>query len=69
MYDVGELDCILNEENWDVVADDVPVAFFGVELGGKAANITNGVLMAQHCDQHVVKHITECMLTALPRDP
>ena len=39
MDDIGKLDRILNEEHWDVVADQVPVAFLGVELDGEPANV------------------------------
>jgi hypothetical protein len=44
VYDVGELDCVLNEEDRDVVADNIPIAFFSVELGRETAYIANGVL-------------------------
>lgn len=40
---VGELDGILDEEHWDVVADDIPVALLGVELHGETADVPNGV--------------------------
>ena len=43
MDDVGKFDGILNEEDRDVVANDVPVALLRVELGGETPNITNGV--------------------------
>ncbi len=43
MHQVRELHRILDEEYRDVVADQVPVAFFGIELDGKAAHITRGV--------------------------
>lgn len=36
---VGELDRVLDEEDRDVVADQVPVAFAGVELHREAANV------------------------------
>ena len=41
--DVGKLDCILDEEHRDVVADDVPVAFLGIELDGKSAHVAGKV--------------------------
>jgi len=44
MYDVGELDSVLNEEDRDVVSDNVPVAFFHVKLGSKATNVAHGIL-------------------------
>ena len=40
---VRELDRVLNEEDRDVVADDVPVALLGVELHGKAAHVAREV--------------------------
>src|ERR1035437_11060150 len=43
MDEVGEFDGILDEENRDVVADQVPVAFFSVELDGKSAYVTRGI--------------------------
>src|ERR1019366_219082 len=43
MDKVGEFDGILNEENRDVVADQIPVAFLGVELDRKAAYVARGV--------------------------
>jgi hypothetical protein len=41
--DIRELDRILDEENGDVVANDIPVALRGVELQGKATSVTDGV--------------------------
>ena len=43
MDDIGELDRILNEENRDIVADEIPVAFLGVELDRKTAHIARKV--------------------------
>jgi hypothetical protein len=43
MDEVGEFDGILNKKDRDIVADQIPVAFFGVKLDGKATNITRGV--------------------------
>src|ERR1035441_7421609 len=43
MDEVGEFDGILDEENRDVVADQVPVAFLGVKLDGKSAYVTRGI--------------------------
>jgi hypothetical protein len=33
----------LDKEDGDVVADDIPVAFFGIELGREASHITHGI--------------------------
>ena len=41
--EVGELHRVLDEEHRDVVADDVPVAFVGVELDGEAAHVARQV--------------------------
>ena len=44
--EVGKLDGVLDEEDRDVVADDVPVALFGIELHRKAAHIARKVCRA-----------------------
>lgn len=41
--EVGELDRVLNEEYRHVVADEIEIAFFGVELDGEAAHVANGI--------------------------
>lgn len=43
LVEVGELARVTQEEHRRVVADQVPVAFFGVELQGEAADVTLGV--------------------------
>src|SRR5450759_3300359 len=43
MDQVGDFDGILNEENRDVVADQVPVAFLSVKLDGKSPYVTRGI--------------------------
>jgi hypothetical protein len=43
MDDVGELHRVLDEEHRDVVAHQVPVALFGIELDGEAARVAHGV--------------------------
>ena len=43
MHEVGELDRVLDEEDGDVVADDVPVALLRVQLHGEAAHVTGEV--------------------------
>jgi hypothetical protein len=51
MNDVRELDGIADEENGQVVADEVPVAVFRIELHGKASRIARhfrGVTAADH---------------------
>src|SRR5512141_1450259 len=43
MDEVGEFDGILDEENRDVVADQVPIAFLSVKLNRKSAHVTRGI--------------------------
>jgi hypothetical protein len=43
MDNIRELHGVLDEEDRDVVADDIPVALLGVEFDGKASNITDRV--------------------------
>ncbi|MNM77068.1 hypothetical protein D3C81_889100 [compost metagenome] len=40
---VGEFQWVTDEEHWSVVANDVPVAFFGVELQGETTWVTLGI--------------------------
>ncbi|MCY1199042.1 hypothetical protein D9M72_104360 [compost metagenome] len=40
---IGELERIAEEEHWRVVAHQVPVAFFRVELDRKAADVPLGI--------------------------
>lgn len=42
--DIRKLDRVLNEENRNIVPYNIPIAFFSVELGCKASNISYGVL-------------------------
>jgi hypothetical protein len=44
MHKVGELHCILNEEHRNIVADDIPVTFVGVKLGGETTDVADSVL-------------------------
>ena len=43
MDQVGELDRILNEEDRDIVADQIPIAFLRVELDREAAHIARQI--------------------------
>ena len=43
MVEVRKLERVAQEEDGCIIADQVPVAFFGVELHGKAADITLGI--------------------------
>src|SRR5450756_63083 len=59
MNEVREFDGILDEENRDVVADQVPVSFLGVKLDGKSAYVTRGVYRTRAaCDGRY----TSCLL-------
>jgi len=40
---VRELDGILDEEDGNIVSNDVPVSFFGVELQCKPTDVSNSV--------------------------
>src|SRR5262245_42361492 len=46
MDQVWKLDGVLNEKHRNIVPDDVPVPFLGIELHSKAANITRQVRRA-----------------------
>ena len=49
MNEVRKLDRVLDEEHRNVVADDVPVAFLGIELDGKPAYIARQIERALCC--------------------
>src|SRR5690606_190627 len=44
VYQIGELHGVLDEENRNVVAHEIPVALVGVKLDGKTAHVPGGVL-------------------------
>jgi hypothetical protein len=44
MNNVGKFNGILNEEHRDIVSDEVPDTFVGVELDCKPSSIANSVL-------------------------
>src|ERR1035437_6625296 len=69
MDEVGEFDGILDEENRDVVADQVPVAFLGVKLDGKSTYVTRGVYRTSAaCDgRYTSKH--RCLLPYVGKNP
>jgi hypothetical protein len=48
MNKIRELDRFLYEENGEIIPDDIPISFFGVKLGGKAAHVSDGVLRQKH---------------------
>ena len=43
MNDVRKLDRVLDEEDRDVVADEIPVSFLGIEFDGEAAHVARQV--------------------------
>src|SRR5665647_3079775 len=69
MDEVGEFNGILDEENRDVVADQVPVAFLRVKLDGKSAYVTSGVYRTRAAGdgRYASKH--GGLLTYLGEDP
>src|SRR5664280_285671 len=69
MDEVWEFDGILDEENWDVDTDEVPVAFLGVKLDGKSAYVARGINRARAaCDgRYTSKH--GCLFTDLGEYP
>src|ERR1039457_4457089 len=65
MDEVGEFNGVLDEENWDVVADQVPVAFLGVKLDGKSTYVTRGIdRTSAACDSRYTSKYG-CLLTYL----
>ena len=46
MNEVRELDGVLNKENRNVVADDIPVPFLCVHLESKSSHVTDSVLQS-----------------------
>ena len=46
MHQVREFHCVLNKEHRHVIADQIPIAFVGIELDRKAAHISRGVFGA-----------------------
>ena len=43
LTEIGELNCILDEEDRNIVAHQIPVSLVGIELDGEASYISNGV--------------------------
>lgn len=46
MNKIGEFMRILDKEDWRVIANEVKNTLFGIELGGKATDITHGISRA-----------------------
>jgi hypothetical protein len=43
MNHINEFDGILDEEDWNVVADKIPISLIGIELESKPSDIANGI--------------------------
>ena len=43
MNQVGKLDRILNKEDRDIIADEIEIAFLGIEFDGKTADIARQI--------------------------
>src|SRR5450759_3804515 len=43
MDEIGKFDGILDEEDRDIVADQVPVAFLGIKFDSKSAHVARGI--------------------------
>src|SRR5450759_1276184 len=69
MDKVGELDGILDEENRDVVADQVPIAFLSVELDGEPAHVTRGIYRTRAAGDGRYASENGCLLTNLGEYP
>lgn len=52
MNEIGELDRFLYEENGNIIPDQIPISFGRVKLGGKAANVSDGILRQETSCQH-----------------
>ena len=65
MDEVRELHRVLDEEDGNVVADQVPVPFVGVELDGESANVARGVggaALAEHRrEPHEDRRLLACL--------
>ena len=64
---VGELHRVLDEEDRDVVADQVPVALVGVELHREAAHVARGVGRAALAEHGREAHEHRRLLAGLAR--
>ena len=67
MDEVGKLHRVLDEEHRDVVADQVPVAFVGVELHREAAHVARGVGRAALAEHGREAHEHRRLLAGLAR--
>lgn len=65
--EVGEVDSILDEEDWDVVSDNVEVALVGVAV--QTMSILDSVAGCCVTHKRVANPWTSRTVSALPRDP
>ena len=72
MNDVGKFHGVLNEENWNIVSNDIPIAFLCIELDGKASDIPNSVCRStttKYCPVlEQSEPITKCRVKGLTRN-
>lgn len=43
MHNINKLDAVLNEEDWNVISNNIPITFIGVEFNGKPSHVTNSI--------------------------
>ena len=65
MHEIGKLHRVLDEEDGNVVADEIPVAFVGVELDGEAAHVARGVGRAAFAEHGREAHEHRGLLAGL----
>jgi hypothetical protein len=68
VYEVGELHRVLDKEDWDVVANEIPVAFVRVELHGEATDIPRGVRRATFAEDRREAHEDRCLFADLTQE-
>ncbi len=51
MNQIRELDGVLDKEDWDVIANDIPITLLSIELDGEASHVTDNV-----CTASATKH-------------
>ncbi len=52
MHQIGKFHRVLNEKDWNVVADQIPVTFVCVEFNGESSHIARcirGAPFSNHC--------------------
>ena len=69
MHEVRELHRVLDEENGDIVADDVPVPFGCIKLRSESAYISYSILQTNQQNISNKRSKRVKVRTALPFDP